>query len=207
MLGIPPGPPLGLTHRSISAPDPPLRVAERGNEASVSRANRGTLPIAADVRSSGGRRARGRLLSAFPLVLAQPPHDEEYEADGERGLHHEPEERQHEGREDLPADHAEEADRGELEEALGHGWGSGVGVAIRTRRRGGRCHPSDDGRHDGPAGLSGSRGSGPRTILGCYTHDSPADGPTAGAAGTTVVWSSTTRRRLPFEPTRAFRMS
>src|SRR5438876_6935872 len=51
MLGIPPGPPLGLTHRSISAPDPPLRVAERGNEASVSRANRGTLPIAADGRS------------------------------------------------------------------------------------------------------------------------------------------------------------
>src|SRR5207244_9821082 len=52
-----------LTARS-SAPDPPLRVAERGNEASVSRANRGTLPIAADGRSSGGRRARGRLLSA-----------------------------------------------------------------------------------------------------------------------------------------------
>src|SRR5206468_1893393 len=57
MLGIPPGPPLGLTHRSISAPDPPLRVAERGNEASVSRANRGTLPIAAagvTRRTTGG---------------------------------------------------------------------------------------------------------------------------------------------------------
>src|SRR5438876_2307342 len=167
--------------------------------------SRGSLPVASDVRSSGGRRARRRRLSGFLLVLAQPPRHEENEADDERGLHHEPEERQHEGKEDLPAEHAEQADGGELEEALGHGWGSGVGVAIRTRRRGGRCHPPDDGRRDGPAGLP--RGSGPRTILGCYTHDSPADAPTACSAGTTVVWSSTTRRRLPFEPTRAFRMS
>src|SRR5437867_13359214 len=90
----------------------------------------GSLPVASDVRSSGGRWARWRLLSAFPLVLAQPPCHEENEADDERGLHHEPEERQHEGKEDLPSEHAEEADGGELEEALGHGWGSGVGVAI-----------------------------------------------------------------------------
>src|SRR5437867_12980255 len=80
----------------------------------------GSLPVASDVRSSGGRRARWRLLSAYPLALAQPPRHEPNEADDERGPQPEPEARQHEGKSGLPAEHAEEAYGGELEEALGH---------------------------------------------------------------------------------------